>query len=831
VFTYRHEPTFGFTQHKKEILMMIQSLQNKLLTEDVGAKASSLSALFDFGFSIPKGYAVSKLVYLQYSQNSELPQGFEETLAQCLEYLKSDKIIVRSSAIGEDSDSFSFAGQLDSFVVSKTLEDAINGLKKCWQGLNNDRVLAYEKLSGKKLTEMGVVIQEFVEADYAGVTFTASPYDENQIYTEYVKGAGEQLVSGEVTPERFSVGFKEISKNKLQNNLPFNGPELIRLARVLKEKYGFHIDIEWVAKDQLIYFVQARPITVTHKKKVHWTNTNLNENYPTPMSPLLYSVARDSYYHYFKNLAGLLQIDKESLRQLEYDFGNSVGIWGNRLYYNMTSIHNILSSSPLKAYFKDAFNQFVGYSEKDVADTDSSKKTSIFRFIFRLIRLNFGLEKHVKTIENQVDDFSAKANKKTQSLEILYYTFLDLRFNQWYHASLADFFSMIHYKILGEITKRFYGDESVGVHNTLVQAIPGLMSSEPLNDTYDIVQEINKNSSLKSYFLKTNAQEVYKEIQDNPNYISIKNQLESYLKKWGFRCSGELMFFSANYIEEPSKFIELLQVYMAQDAQDPRKAIEIKDEERKQAMRKFAWKIIKKRSIFFPISIVEVGLLYLSARLCKQAISSRERVRYKQAEMYYQFKTIVKTFGSQLAEEKRIQHSDDLFYLTYKEIAELLSSSSMFSQDLKEVITNRKLSFALESKKVFPQNFSTNFGERPDQIDEGIEYDGDCTEFNGLAVSGGKLRAQVKVLDSVLESGKLKKGDILVTKQTDPGWAMVFPLIGGLIVERGGALSHGAIVAREFGIPAVIGISNITELLNDHDEVILDGDLGKIQRL
>jgi phosphoenolpyruvate synthase/pyruvate phosphate dikinase len=87
------------------------------------------------------------------------------------------------------------------------------------------------------------------------------------------------------------------------------------------------------------------------------------------------------------------------------------------------------------------------------------------------------------------------------------------------------------------------------------------------------------------------------------------------------------------------------------------------------------------------------------------------------------------------------------------------------------------------------------------------------------------------VLESVLESAKLNKGDILVTKQTDPGWAMVFPLIGGLIVERGGALSHGAIVAREFGIPAVIGIPNITEILKDNDEVILDGDLGKIKLL
>lgn len=807
--------------------MTIESLQNKLFSQEVGAKASSLSTLIEFGFSVPKGYAISKNVLIEYSQNHKLPEGFEQLLKDCIVNLKSQEIIIRSSAIGEDSDRFSFAGQLDSFVVPNTLEDAIRGIKKCWQGLTNERVLAYETLSGEKLTEMGVVIQEFVKADYAGVTFTSSPYKVDQIYTEYVKGGGEQLVSGEVTPENFTINFND----KPLDNLPFNSPELIRLATALKQKYGYHIDIEWVSKGRIIYFVQARPITVIHKKKVYWTNTNLNENYPTPLSPLLYSIARDSYYHYFKNLAVLLEINTKTLSELEYDFSNSVGAWGNRLYYNMTSIHNILSSSPLKAYFKEAFNQFVGYSENDVSEMKNSKSTSIFRFVIRLIRLNFGLEKHVKNIEDKVDDFASKANNNSQPLQTLYYTFLDLRFNQWYRASLADFFSMIHYKILGEITKRFYGEESIGIHNTLVQAIPGLMSSEPLNDTYDIVQIINRNPVLKAYLHKHSAHDVYKEIQENPNCISIKNQLDSYLSKWGFRCSGELMFFSTNYIEEPVKFIELLQVYMAQDAKDPRKAIALKNQERKRAMRRFAKKIIKKRSLFFPISMVEVGFLYLSAHLCKQAISSRERVRYKQAEMYYHFKTIVKQFGAELVEGKRISKADDLFYLTYKEIGELLASSAMFSKDIKEIITERKLSFAIESKKVFPQNFSTIFGERPEHIDEEIEYNGDFTEFNGLAVSGGKLRANVKVLDSVLESGKLKKGDILVTKQTDPGWAMVFPLIGGLIVERGGALSHGAIVAREFGIPAVIGISNITEILNDNDEVILDGDLGKIQLL
>ena len=199
--------------------------------------------------------------------------------------------------------------------------------------------------------------------------------------------------------------------------------------------------------------------------------------------------------------------------------------------------------------------------------------------------------------------------------------------------------------------------------------------------------------------------------------------------------------------------------------------------------------------------------------------------------MYFNFKIVVKEVGKIALEKGTIKKVDDIFYLKYKEIGELISSSDMFSNTLGQLIDQRKVAFDLESKKGFPEHFATNFSERPEMISEAVSFVEGATEFSGLAASGGRIKGIVKVLDSVLESGKLNKGDILVTKQTDPGWAVVFPLIRGLIVERGGALSHGAIVAREFGIPAVIGIPHITKSLKDNDEVILDGDLGKIQRL
>jgi len=809
--------------------MYIKPLHNSLKAALFGGKAANLSQLISYGVAVPPGFAVSKELFHFYAKESLFPESFANNLNLSLETMNRDTVIVRSSAIGEDSDTYSFAGQLDSFVVKNNFESVKAAILKCWDGLENDRVKAYQQVTGKSLIEMGVVIQEYLHADYAGVTFTQSPYEEGTIYTEYVEGGGEKLVSGKITPKNFSVKFNQTSPN----SLPFNSQCLIEKSSFLQKQFGLQLDIEWVAKDNKIYFVQARPITVKTNTKVHWSNTNLNENYPDPISPLLYSVARDSYYHYFKNLAGLIQIDQDTIRKLEYDFSNTVGVWGNRIYYNMTNIHNVLSSSPLKIYFKEAFNQFVGYSNKDVSNKGALKKSSLFKLIKRLMVLNFRLKSHVQTIEKKVSAYSKRVRdtKKYDDYKDLFYEFLDLRFNQWYHASLADLFAMVHYKSLGKFARKFYGEKSIGVHNILVQAIPGLISSEPLKETHDIVKHINEKNGARDFFLNNSPSYVYKEIRSNEDWGSIDILINEYLTKWGFRCSGELMFFKNNYLEAPEKFIELLQSYMKQSSEDPRYAISVKALESKKALRSFAWKIIKKRGVFLPLSLFEVAKLYITTYLCRQAISSRERVRYKQAEMYYRFKEVVFAIGKRAEKERLIKEKDDLLYLNYKEIGELISSSSMFFEDLKNLIHQRKSTFAEESKKVFPQHFITHFGERPEMVQEEVILQNNATEYSGLAASGGKVQGRVKILESVLESNKLNRGDILVTKQTDPGWAMVFPLIGGLIVERGGALSHGAIVAREFGIPGVIGIQNITSILHDNDEVILDGDTGKVQIL
>ena len=811
--------------------MLLFPLTDSLTEQDFGGKASGLSKICFCGINVPTGFAVHKEAHKFYISKTQFPAELKNELIEKLPVLVGEKLIVRSSAIGEDADDFSFAGQLDSFVVENNLQSVTEGIAKCWESFKNKRAEVYQKISGNKLSEMGVVVQQFVEADYSGVLFTKSPKNKNHTYAEYVLGGAEPLVSGKVTPFSFSTnGDLELIENI---TLPFNHKILLNSANQLKENFNKHLDIEWLFCKNEFYFVQARPIKIVEKEKVYWTNTNLNENYPTPISPLLYSVARDSYYHYFKNLSKILQLEKDAIRKLEYDFNNSVGIFGNMIYYNMTSIHNIIAASPYSSYFQDAFNKFVGYKIEDASTKDFSKKPSILKLGFRLLYLNMTLESHVKEIETKVTDYAQKVTdvKGIKDLSLCFYEFLDLRFYQWYHASLADLFSMIHYKILGNFTKRIYGADYVGVHNGLIQAIPDLISNQPLFASWEILKEIEKIPDGKDFFIGNNSEFVLREILNSPKWKAVNILIENYLQKWGFRCSGELMFTTENYIDSPKKFVELLQVYFKYGQDDPELSISKMDADRKALMRKSVKKIFLKRHILFPIAMIESLSLMLLSKLCRNAILNRERVRYKQAQMYYNFKKVVFGIGADFKNKGIIEKQKDILFLDYKEIGSLLASSNIFTKKYSEIVSIRKENFATESENKFPESFDTVFGERPEKVVDYTVKVKEGNEFSGLAASGGKIRARVKVLNSVLDADKIKSGEILVTKQTDPGWAMVFPIIGGLIVERGGALSHGAIVAREFGIPAVLGIENITEILKDNDEVILDGDLGKIKKL
>ncbi|MFM7023408.1 MAG: PEP/pyruvate-binding domain-containing protein [Flavobacteriales bacterium] len=777
------------------------------------------------GFRVPEGFVINASAFEDFFiRKKEFSEHFKNEVQNALSAIPANGYMVRSSAIGEDGEGNSFAGQLESFQAANNINDVLAKLLLCWKSYQKDQVAVYQKTSGVQLKGMAVIMQQLIAPDYAGVIFSRHPMNEKNILVEYIEGHGEQLVSGKVNPHNFT--FSRDNQTFFEKT-PFSFDEGIAATEALELLYSQALDIEWAIKDNTFYIVQCRPITTaTKSKRVYWSNTNVNENYPEAITPLLYSIARESYYHYFKNLSRLFLISSEKIQELEAAYANVIAVHGCKMYYNMSSIHEIISASPFSEMLLKSFDNFVGYNQEK--KTETKEKGSKLRFIREVIRFNSSLEKTVKTFENHADLYQQQAQKAIALEEIKhsFHDFIEIRMHSWYRASLADFFAMLYHGLLGKFCAKYYDEKAEGIHNQLIQAIPNLISSEPIVLMYTIKLALRKDPETYKKFIALSAEEFWEEIKTRNS--EAHKLILRYLKEFGFRCSGELMLTSKTYTEEPARFIDLLKQYDALPDANPEELIAQKAKEREQVLRDFKKTIWKKNGINIFKSITHVTLLKSLIRLAYKGISARERVRLKQASLYFQFKKIVEKCGSEFQKRKFLDNANDVFYLRYSEIIEALNSSSMLPSAVKKQVQLSKEHFTTQSTLVYPDDFFSNLGEFPSPEELPSKNTTANGHLKGLCACGGKIQARVTVLHSVMEAHKLKKGDILVTRQTDPGWVVVFPLISGLIVERGGMLSHGAIVSREFGIPAVVGVEKATSQLKDGDTVVLNAFTGEI---
>jgi phosphohistidine swiveling domain-containing protein len=809
--------------------MHIQSLDSILKESQSGAKAFHLSKMKRVGLPVPAGFVINLSAFDYFFLNNvNLDEAFISSLTEALNNIAAKDYMVRSSAIGEDGAGNSFAGQLESFQAQSNTEDIIAKIFLCWKSYQKENVSAYQNSSGVKLNGMAVVVQALVEPDYAGVVFSRHPLNENNVLVEYVKGHGEKLVSGKVNPK--SVTFSRKSRG-FSETTPFSFDKGIEIVEQLELIYNKALDIEWAIKDKIFYVLQSRPITTASKsKKVYWSNTNVNENYPEAITPLLYSIARDSYYHYFKNLSKLFLIPSEKIKELESAYANVIAVHGCKMYYNMSSIHQIISHSPFSEMLLKSFDNFVGYTHNKTAEIKKGKGSKL-SFVKEAFRFNRTLEKTIKEFEDSANKYQVEAEKSLtlEELKNSFHQFIEIRMHSWYKASLADFFAMLYHGLLGKFCSKYYTNNTDGIHNQLIQAIPGLISSEPVVLMYKIKMEIRKNPIVYEKLKTLDSQDFWEWVKADSYAFDVKIRIHNYLQKFGFRCSGELMLTEKNYLEEPSKFIDLLKQYDSLPDDDPEVIIAQKGKQRQQVIRSFKNTILRKNGLNVIRSATHILFLTILVRLASKGISARERVRLKQASLYFQFKKIVLKCGSELQKRRIINESDDIWYLRYQEITEVLNSSAMLPDAIKEQVQLTKNNFLLQATLVYPDDFFSFQGEYPlPQELEVSKPESVNGNLRGLCACGGKIQARVKVLQSVMEAHKLQKGDILVTRQTDPGWVVVFPLISGLIVERGGMLSHGAIVSREFGIPAIVGVEGAVSKLKDGDLVELNAFTGEI---
>jgi len=894
--------------------------------KDVGEKAYHLSRMLRQGLPVPPAFIVTNVAFQLFldfhglrkriaalctdldvqdpecfreaSQKiqalvhqSKIPENiYRQILIRRDELLPELRLIVRSSAVGEDSKGASFAGQLDSFLYVRSAEEIKKSLLSCWASYWSERSLFYQLSRGMRLNGMGVIIQEMIQSRVSGVLFTKAPglqnCDNESLQGEYCFGQGEALVSGRINPGRFTIsrtGF-QVQKQGEPEQTPDPGgeallfreslmTELARTALALEQQFGAPQDIEWTLdKRGTLYIVQSRPITgaiprtsrpdknsdqgSSMRPLVVWSNANVSENFPEPISPLLYSIASTGYYYYFRNLGRAYGLSLQSIKAMENPLRNIIGVQGARMYYNLTNIHSVIRILPFGERLTEHFNLFVGASQTTATNhmLGPGKQSRIARLLelggmaLKTVWQYLFLSRRVAGFERSVSEFSEGTRPEVlrdRSLVSLlgnFRAFLDIRFHRWTSAALADVAAMVGYGMLKKLlNEAFPQANQASLHNTLLKGLPGIVSSIPALRIWELSRQIQKDPSLMTLFTTKSSKEIYADLEGNEQFVSFQKAFTDFLDAWGFRCSGELMLTLPSFQEDPVPLIDILKGYLSVHGESPTEVMRQQGIERGAETDRVVRVLSAKRAFRFLPLLTQGHLLKMILAWTHHAIALRERARLKQALLYSRCRRIVLAMGENLCEAGYLERREDLFFLTYEEVDALISEKTLLQARLKDLVATRKKEHAVQSALSVPDNFILREGDcftgaapyasSRDPLKQGSQatQEKNPALLSGIGACGGQVTGRATILQEVTESRRLSAGDILVTRQTDPGWGPVFFLIRGLVLERGGMLSHGAIIAREFGIPCVVGVCDATRQIPEGKTVLVDGDCGHVR--
>lgn len=784
---------------------------------------------------------------------------------------------VRSSSIEEDSSNFSFAGQFETYLYVKK-ENIIEKVKQVWISSFSNHVMKYRK-EGKINNEINVpavIIQEMVNSEKAGVGFSVNPvngnYDEIVISGTY--GLGTSIVDGDENGDLFIYNKKteeikkEIRTKKIRQVLDFenkkikteeiniedevlNDSEVQELGENIiniEKYYGKPQDMEWAFEKGKLYILQSRPITTLKKSNekiantIIWDNSNIVESYPEITLPLTFSFIRKAYSDVYKRFSEITGVPPKVVESYQVVYDNMLGLLKGRVYYNLINWYKLLMLFPNSRNNSKFMEQMMGVkkelSEEDINENllEAEEKMSLWeKFRNRIEKLKAGTtlflnmflienkaKKFYKLIDENLNGKNSRLEEKSVKDLKKYYKFLENKFlKNWEIPIINDFLVMVWFGLSKKAAEKYIKENFEEVHNILIaQEGSNMISVEPskyiMKMSGIIKNDKDLQNEIKGIIEKAATDINIENLTRNKEFNSL---LEEYMQKFGDRTVHELKLEALTLREDPLFLIRMVySISMTKEVTEHSKR-NISEEQNK------IYENLK-------ISPLKKFILKKTVSYAKKFIRLRENLRYERTKVFGMVRKIMKKMGTYLKEENIIVHERDVFYLTIDEIFGLIDGA-LIDTDLKKLIDLRKEKYKeYEEEAVLPDRFLTRgfLGENFHYEDLIGNEQGDKNILKGTGCSKGVVKGKVKIVLNPMNT-EVEDGDIVVTKSTDPSWVMVFPLLKGLIVEKGSLLSHSAIISREMNIPAIVGVQGAVTALKTGDFVQFDGSTGIIKKL
>jgi rifampicin phosphotransferase len=738
---------------------------------------------------------------------------------------------VRSSAVGEDDAEGSMAGLLETHLGVPTADLACR-LRDCWASLYSHRVRSYLGRPGASLRSadprMGVLVQRQLAPRWAGVLFTVDPSRRtgDTMVLEWVEGLGETLVSGSVSPARLLLRRRNLLlPEDLHPALAAALKDLHAQALCAERLFGEPLDLEWCVDDEGLHLLQARPVTAFGGPGMRaWSSANVGENYPTALSPFTWSVVDRFRSRYFESLAEKLWVPAPRRAELRPLLEDLLGVHRGRVHYNLSSWYQMFALLPGGGLLRRSFDRYIDQPVPFAGPFAETHLPAVpaRRIVPALVRryatLGGSVAAFVRRFHHHRQAWRRQLDEGRSAGSVLgqITAFLD---GQWGDAALADFSAMVFPALLQSVAAAWLSPADAARAPGLLRGLQ-LKSTEALKLLHALGAWISARPQLLALLHGERDAELLAELEGEGRAL-----WRTFLHEFGGRCYQELLLTSPSFEERPDLAWQLVRGVLAAGTPDPAVREAAEAEERKQLTRALLGRLpLWKRLLF--------------ARLvgdAQRAIAAREQVRLCQGLLYGELRQAALAVGRGLVERGRLELPDDVFQLDAGEVERLLHGRFLYPETIPALVRARReaAARASEDTRPLPSFFVVGEGATyEDGIEEpnGLAASQGQHKWRGVGVSPGRATGNVRIiLDPVAQAGQLRPGEVLVTRATDPGWTPLFLVAAAAVVERGGMLSHAAIVAREVGIPVVVDVALATRALRDGERVRVDGETGLVE--
>ncbi|MFE8697556.1 phosphoenolpyruvate synthase [Cytobacillus sp. FJAT-53684] len=861
------------------LVLGFQEMENTQLFL-VGGKGLNLGELSKIeGIQVPEGFCVTTAGYLKAIEQNETFQALLEQLTS-LKVEDRDQIgeisrkirklileveiptdvvkavtqylslfgvehayAVRSSATAEDLPYASFAGQQDTFLNIIGVDAILQHISKCWASLFTDRAVIYRIQKGFDHSQvyLSVIVQRMIFPKASGILFTADPITSNRkvLSIDASFGLGEALVSGLVSADCYKVRKdtivdKRIAAKKLaiygreeggtetrqidedqQKTQTLTDGQILQLAsigRQIEAHFGFPQDIEWCLADDTFYIVQSRPITTL---------------YPIPE-------ANDEENHVYVSV-GHQQMMTDAMKPLGLSFWllttpAPMRIAGGRLFVDVTlQLASPISRTILlntmgqhEPLMRDALMNIIERGDF-IKSLPNDNKAPIPRRNNTDFPVEIGndptiVSELIKRSQTSIEEL--KQNIQTKSgidlLEFILEDIQELKRILFDPQSTAVFMAAQDASTwINENMNKWLGEKNAS--DTLSQSVPNNITSEMGLELMEVADVIRPYPKVIDYLQHVKDDNFLDELVMFDGGEETKDAIIAYLKKYGMRCAGEIDITKTRWSEKP---ITLVPMILGNIKNFEPNASHRKFEQGRRVALKKEQEILD-RLKQLPNGEQKAKETKRMIDLIRNFIGYREYPKYGMVNRYFLYKKALLKEAKQLVQEGVIREKEDIYYLTFEELSEVVRTNKLDYA----IISKRKDEYKLY-EKLTPPRVITSDGE----IIAG-KYKREnlpAKAIQGLPVSSGVIEGRARVILN-MEEANLEEGDILVTSFTDPSWTPLFVSIKGLVTEVGGLMTHGAVIAREYGLPAVVGVENATKLIKDGQRIRVHGTEGYIE--